>query len=385
MGNVLTQLGDISVEHFLAEYWQQKPLLIRQALPGFESPISPDELAGLSLEDEVESRIILENHQGAPWQLRKGPFDEQTYQQLPDTNWTLLVQALDLFVPELKHLRQQFQFLPDWRLDDIMASFAVDGGSVGPHYDHYDVFLLQGYGKRHWQVGQTCNEHSQRLDGTPLNILQEFQCLDSYVLEPGDILYLPPRVAHWGIAQGDCITYSVGFRAPSQAQLLDEHFQSLAEGFSEFQRYEDPKIKQREHSHELLPEDIARVRHILEEHLNNADSNIIHWLGRLLSETKYSDDGEAHDRFSEMPTQLLKADDARCLFFRENDQQTLLFINGEQRECPLALAIEICESDWIDSEHAITQFNNAEDGIEFVQWLLCSGAYFEDEDSLPEE
>ncbi len=380
MSNALTQLGDISVEQFLAEYWQQKPLLIRQALPGFESPLSPDELAGLSLEDEVESRIILENHQGAPWQLRKGPFDDSTYQELPESNWTLLVQALDLFIPELSELRQQFQFLPDWRLDDIMASFAVDGGSVGPHYDHYDVFLLQGYGKRHWQIGQSCNENSRQLDGTPLNILQDFACLESHVLEPGDILYLPPKVAHWGIAQGDCITYSVGFRAPSQTQLLEEHFQSLTESISEFQRYEDPGIKQRQHSHELLPEDIARVRQLLESQLKSSDSNIIDWLGRLLSEAKYPDNIEQKGEFSEIPAQLLKASDARCLFFRRSNEQAQLFINGELRECPLALAIEICESEFIDSEHVVSQFDHTERGTEFLQWLMHCGAYFEPED-----
>lgn len=380
MSNVLTQLGDISVEQFLAEYWQQKPLLIRQALPGFESPLSPDELAGLSLEDEVESRIILENHQGAPWQLRKGPFDDSTYQELPESNWTLLVQALDLFIPELSELRQQFQFLPDWRLDDIMASFAVDGGSVGPHYDHYDVFLLQAYGKRHWQIGQNCNEKSQQLDGTPLNILQDFNCLESHVLEPGDILYLPPKVAHWGIAQGDCITYSVGFRAPSQTQLLEEHFQSLTENISEFQRYEDPKLAQRQHSHELLPEDVARVRQILEAQLKSSDSKIIDWLGRLLSEAKYPDSIEAKNNDTEIPAQLLKASDARCLFFRNNSKQAQLFINGELRECPLALAIEICESEFIDSQQLVSQFDQAESGIEFLQWLMNCGAYFEPED-----
>ncbi|MBB6521611.1 cupin domain-containing protein [Pseudoteredinibacter isoporae] len=380
MGKVLTQLGDISVEQFLAEYWQQKPLLIRQALPGFESPLSPDELAGLSLEDDVESRIILENHQGAPWQLRKGPFDDKAYQELPETNWTLLVQALDLFVPELKELREQFQFLPDWRLDDIMASFAVDGGSVGPHYDHYDVFLLQGLGKRHWQVGQSCHEDSKRLDGTPLNILQEFQCLESYILEPGDILYLPPKVAHWGIAQGDCITYSVGFRAPSQGQLLEEHFQSLAENFSEFQRYEDPNIAQRAHSHELLPEDVERVRKILEAQLKRSDSAIIDWLGRLLSEAKYPDSFEQAENTSIIPQQLFKASDARCLFFRKDHQQAQLFINGELRECPLALAIEICESECIDSEQIATQFEHTESGVEFLQWLMRCGAFFEDDE-----
>ncbi len=148
-------LGDVSVAEFLSDYWQQKPLLVRNALPDWPNPVSPDELAGLALEEEVESRIVVE--QGvSPWELRHGPFDEGTFAQLPPTGWTLLVQALDLWVPEVQTLLQHFDFLPRWRLDDVMASFAVPGGSVGPHFDQYDVFLLQVAGQRRWQIGAHC-------------------------------------------------------------------------------------------------------------------------------------------------------------------------------------------------------------------------------------
>ncbi|MCV6622300.1 MAG: cupin domain-containing protein [Cellvibrionaceae bacterium] len=380
MSHKLSQLGDISVEQFLSEYWQQKPLLIRQALSGFETPLSPDEMAGLSLEEEIESRIVLESHQDKPWQLLKGPFEETLYQELPDRNWTLLLQALDLYIPELKDLREKFQFLPDWRLDDVMASFAVDGGSVGPHYDHYDVFLLQGYGKRHWQIGQSCNEDSAQLAGTPLNILQEFQCLESHILEPGDILYLPPKVAHWGIAQGDCITYSVGFRAPSQAQLIEEHFQSLAEGFSEFQRYQDPSIKTRPHSHELLGEDIKRVQDILLERLKSSPEEIAQWFGRMLSETKYCNEAGLTETPSEMPEYLVKASETRCLFFRKQDGSAELFVNGEQLHCPVQVAIDICEQDTLICQDVIKLFEEDEAGLSFIQQLISLAAYNEDQD-----
>lgn len=150
--SIETLLGGLSAETFLREYWQRKPLLIRQAFPGFETPLSPDELAGLALEDEIESRIVLE-HGAHPWELRRGPFTEEDFRTLPERDWTLLVQSVDQFVPEVGELLKAFRFLPSWRLDDIMISYAAPGGSVGPHYDNYDVFLLQGHGRRRWKLG----------------------------------------------------------------------------------------------------------------------------------------------------------------------------------------------------------------------------------------
>src|SRR5690606_2322473 len=159
----LQLLGGISVQQFLREYWQKKPLLVRQAIPGFQSPISPDELAGLSLEDEVESRLVLERGEH-PWELRRGPFTEDTY----------------------RSLLEQFRFLPNWRIDDIMISYAAPGGGVGPHYDNYDVFLLQGHGRRRWRIGQMCDSESPMLEHADLKILADFQGTDEWVLEPGD-------------------------------------------------------------------------------------------------------------------------------------------------------------------------------------------------------
>ncbi len=167
-------LGGISAREFLRDYWQKKPLLIRQAIPSFESPVSPDELAGLSLEEEVESRMVIE-HGDSPWELRRGPFGEDTYQDLPERNWTLLVQAVDQLVPEVADLIEHFRFLPNWRIDDVMISFAAPGGGVGPHYDNYDVFLLQAQGQRRWRVGQMCDSDSPLLPHADLRILADFQ------------------------------------------------------------------------------------------------------------------------------------------------------------------------------------------------------------------
>ena len=146
-------LGEITADEFLAEYWQKKPLLIRNAIPNFIAPIEGDDLAGLSLEEEVESRLVI----GDDWQLEHGPFEESRFETLPDRNWTLLVQGVDLWIPEVADLLKSFDFLPAWRVDDIMVSYAEDGGNVGPHFDYYDVFLLQGSGQRHWQVGKLCS------------------------------------------------------------------------------------------------------------------------------------------------------------------------------------------------------------------------------------
>jgi len=165
-------LGDLTADQFLAEYWQKKPLLIRNAIPNFEPPINGDDLAGLSLEAEVESRLVI----GDDWALEHGPFEESRFASLPEHNWSLLVQGVDLWVPEVAGLLSSFDFLPSWRVDDIMVSYAEDGGNVGPHFDYYDVFLIQGEGQRHWQIGQHCSEADLHTDSTALKILKNLEC-----------------------------------------------------------------------------------------------------------------------------------------------------------------------------------------------------------------
>ena len=206
----------IDTEDFLANYWQRKPLLIRNAVPDFRGPITPEELAGLSLEASVESRIV--SQQGGVWQLQQGPFDTRDFQR--HDLWTLLVQRVDQWVPEVAALKELVSFLPNWRFDDVMVSYAVDGGSVGPHFDRYDVFLLQGQGERLWRLGDYCDETTPRLQHEQLHLLESFSTSQEYVLQPGDMLYVPPGLAHWGIAQGDCMTYSLGFRAPPIANVM---------------------------------------------------------------------------------------------------------------------------------------------------------------------
>ena len=188
----MDMLGGLTANEFLRDYWQKKPLVIRQAFPGFQCPVSQDELAGLACEEAVESRIVIENDAGKPWQLHNGPFTPDRFSELPEQDWTLLVQGLDHWVPEIADLLDNFRFIPNWRLDDIMASYAPTGGSVGPHYDMYDVFLLQAQGHRRWTFGGHCDHRSPRVEGTPLRILSSWDGEETVTLAPGDMLYLPP-------------------------------------------------------------------------------------------------------------------------------------------------------------------------------------------------
>jgi 50S ribosomal protein L16 3-hydroxylase len=217
-------LGGLSVETFMRRYWQKKPLLVRRAFPDFQDPITPDELAGLSCEDGVESRIVEERgraprgRRGRPWQVSYGPQDPSIFAELPEERWTLLVQEVNRWVPEAALLLDRFSFVPNVRVDDVMVSYAVQGGSVGPHTDSYDVFLIQGQGERRWRFHTKPTVELDLVDGLELRILERFREDESHVLSSGDMLYIPPGFAHFGVAETPCLTYSIGFRAPSAAE-----------------------------------------------------------------------------------------------------------------------------------------------------------------------
>jgi 50S ribosomal protein L16 3-hydroxylase len=285
MSDTFPILGDISAEKFLAEYWQKKPLLIRHALPDFESPISPDELAGLSLEEEIESRLVIEEGKEGPWQALHGPFNDETFSQLPEKKWTLLIQGANLWLPEAESLLDHFTFIPPWRLDDVMISYAPEGGSVGPHYDYYDVFLIQGLGQRRWQVGPVCDQDSPQLDGTTLRILRDFDATEDWVMNPGDMLYLPPQVSHSGVALNDCMTYSIGFRAPSATDMLDDlTTELLSQGNSIY--YSDPALTPDMATENIDPAFIHQVKSLLSKVLDD-EALLADWFARYMTAPKY--------------------------------------------------------------------------------------------------
>ena len=275
-------LGDLTADQFLAEYWQKKPLLIRNAIPNFEPPIDGDDLAGLSLEAEVESRLVI----GDDWALEHGPFEESRFASLPEQNWSLLVQGVDLWVPEVAGLLSSFDFLPSWRVDDIMVSYAEDGGNVGPHFDYYDVFLIQGEGQRHWQIGQLCSEADLHTDSTALKILKNLEVSDEWTLNPGDMLYLPPKIAHHGVAIGQCTTFSVGFRAPAATEMLDDLATELLSRDITPNHLQDPPLNAAMANEPISGAYIHQVKELLQQTLDD-EQMLGEWFAQFMTEPKY--------------------------------------------------------------------------------------------------
>lgn len=245
--SILTALGSLSIERFLREYWQRRPLLVRGAFPQFSPPVGRRRLFELAASEEVESRLIARER--TRWSLRHGPFARRSLPSLTQPHWTLLVQGVDLADAGAHEFLSRFRFLPDARLDDLMVSFATDGGGVPAHVDNYDVFLVQAAGQRCWRIGRQRDQELR--DGVPVSVLKRFRPTAEWLLEPGDLLYLPPGVAHEGMAVGECITYSVGFRTPTWQELLDPWFARFAEHTALPGRYADPGLRPCAHPGDL--------------------------------------------------------------------------------------------------------------------------------------
>jgi 50S ribosomal protein L16 3-hydroxylase len=390
----LTLLGGISPQQFINEYWQKKTLLIRQAIPSFECPVTSDELAGFAMEEEVESRIVQEKTESGHWQAQNGPFSEDDYAKLPKKNWTLLVQQLDAWVPEINKLKQRFDFIPNWRFDDIMASYAPEGGSVGPHYDQYDVFLFQAEGKRHWRTGQVCNEHSPRLDNTPLRILSDFDESGSWVLEPGDMLYLPPNIAHYGVAldkdtgQGDCITLSIGYKAPTHTQILSHFADFLLEQVNPYGIYEDSDLQAQANAGEITSVALSKVQKIIEQYTQNP-THLKQWFGEFTTTPKNDESLQANiSKVEEEEVQtrlrigeeLYKNEASRFAYSKSEGHKTLqLFVDGN------SFILGIDQLDFVQTlcnEPAISIASISDDEIEnldiLVDLLEKGSLYFED-------
>lgn len=221
MSQPLDVLGGMTAEQFLSEYWQKKPLLVRNALPEIANLLEPSDVMELALEEDVTARLIKQKDRDPnQWTLKSSPLIKADFQKMPKL-WTLLVQAVDHYSFDLAELWKKFPFIPQWRRDDIMVSYAPKGGSVGQHFDFYDVFLIQGYGHRHWQLGQMCDAETEFVPGQPLKLLPEMQVNFDEVLAPGDLLYVPPGLAHYGVAEDNCLTFSFGFRMPNISEMMD--------------------------------------------------------------------------------------------------------------------------------------------------------------------
>ena len=299
----MSVLGNISPQQFLAEYWQQKPLVVRGAFADLEVPFTPEELAGLAVDTNAPSRIIVEHGlppENSPWQAKHSPFTDEDFTSLPDTHWTFLINDLERYVPELGNLIEPFRFIPDWRIDDLMVSYAADQGSVGPHRDDYDVFLIQGMGKRRWKI--ITHDHYPRatIPDISLSILSEFEADQEWLLEPGDMLYLPPNMPHYGIAEGECMTFSVGFRAPSKQELIQGWVESFTDRPEFKQRFTDKNRKLQNSSGEISQKDLQALSSMIIDSIQTQQHHLGIWLGKYLTETRgdvQTDSGQSQQTF----------------------------------------------------------------------------------------
>jgi 50S ribosomal protein L16 3-hydroxylase len=281
MKTIQTLLGGLSAAEFLRDYWQKKPLLIRNALPGFEGLLDPRQLIDLACEEDAQARIVTQ-HSGK-FGLQHSPFEPEDFGHFGKKKWSVLVQGVNHHLPEAAELLKQFSFIPHARLDDLMVSYAPAGGGVGPHFDSYDVFLLQGTGHRRWQI--STQEDQTLIEGAPLRILKDFRVEQEWVLEAGDMLYLPPHCAHNGIAEDDCMTYSIGFRTPAYQELAEQFLVYLQDRIQVEGMYADPDLKAQKHPSEIGAAMLDQVERAIKQ-VRWDREDIANFLGCYLSEPK---------------------------------------------------------------------------------------------------
>ncbi len=361
------KLARFDIETFLRDYWQQKPLLIRNPWAEWQNPLEPDELAGLACEPEVESRLVI-GAQGS-WAVEHGPLAEARFAALGQEPSTLLVQAVDHHVPEVAALMAPFRFIPNWRIDDVMVSYATDGGGVGPHFDQYDVFLIQGHGRRRWRVGQHCDADSPLLPHEDLRLLAEFEATDEWLLEPGDILYVPPGIAHDGVAVGDdCMTYSIGFRAPSWAELITEYSEWSASAIGDDHRYTDARLGRQDNPGEITSEALDKLQAMVIADLSNPEA-FSRWFGGYSTTPKYPEiDWSPEEPVTidqlrkalESGAVLVRNPASRFAFIRQDSNLVYLFVDGEFYCCEgskASFAENLCASDrikWTTNKRAVS-------------------------------
>ena len=344
MNKSLPLLNNLTPAQFLVEYWQKKPLLIRQAIPNFKSFITPDELVSLAIDDDADARLII--NKNAKWSVKSNPLDERDFGKLPQITtgklfWTVLVQNVNHHLPQATDLLQLFNFIPHARLDDLMVSYAPKGSGIGAHVDSYDVFLLQGAGKRKWQISSQADLSLQ--ENTPLKLLKNFVPEQEWVLEAGDMLYLPPHIAHCGISESDdCMTYSIGFRAPSYHELAHEFLSYLQDNLTQNTKlaglYADPNLKLQNNAGEISANLQANIYEALSG-ITWKHTDIADFLGRYLSEPKAHVYFDAPDEISlaEFTKKLAKQSIALNLKSQLLFTQNNFYMNGEPLAVPAYL------------------------------------------------
>jgi len=358
-------LGGLSPKSFLKRYWQRQPLLVRGALDleHAHNLIDGDTLAGLACEPDIDARLVVRNPNSGTYDCRFGPFSDLDFANLPTHHWTLLVQAVDRYLDSVSALRHLVDFLPTWRLDDVMVSYATEGGGVGPHFDQYDVFLVQIRGRRHWATGAPCNANTALADHPDLRLLAAFRPEIEYELAAGDLLYLPPGIAHEGIAStDDCMTCSIGFRAPSRAELLREAVETICADLDESERFEDD-LEEPGTGTAIGPGAVRALRGILNDISENRwEAALVEAFGRLMTESEWEPallDDDIDDTRGRSPASVVMlAPHCRAAQFTNNGS-TLLFIDGQSHPCSTELAVAICSrqqfaiSAWTDADHRL--------------------------------
>ena len=392
MNQPLALLNQLTPSEFLDQYWQKKPLLIKAAIPDFEGLLSPEELAGLACEEDVQSRIV--EYKKGVWHAQHGPFTEDDFAALPDAptaehNWTLLVQSVNHFLPEASALLQQFSFIPHARLDDLMVSYAPHGGGVGPHFDSYDVFLLQGQGKRLWRISDQSD--LSLVDGAPLRILKHFDTKQEWLLEAGDMLYLPPHLAHWGIAVSDgdqdCMTYSIGFRAPKNQELASEFFGFMQDKINQESiplpgMYQDADLSLQAHPAEINANMVATVSAQLQS-MQWSSNTVAEFLGRYLSEPKSHVVFNTNKKISQAA--FLKQASSRGLCL---DLKSLMlfegerfYLNGEMTTGTgdaAATLKKLADYRQLRAADLVSHLNNEDLTALFYAWYLAGYLHFSD-------
>lgn len=381
------KLAGLSPGDFLREHWQKRPLLARDAVPGLLDPITPEDLAGLACEALVESRIVLNQDGESPFAVRYGPFTAEDFDKLPEKNWTLLVRHVDKIVPQVGALLEGFRFIPEWRIDDIMVSFAAPGGTVGPHVDQYDVFLIQGRGKRRWRISQDKESSMARRSDTELDVLAEFTPTEEWELEPGDMLYLPPGVPHHGVATDHCLTYSVGFRAPAADELLAGWLEHLLANIPADRRYADPDLKPVEKPGKLGKEALERVRKLLTEAMSFDEEAFRRWFGGFITADPGLPEAEPRSRplgLERLKRQLdsgkrIRRNPLSRVCYVEEGDRALLFVAGQCHRTSLDLATRLGDLRSLSYQDLRSTLKQPDDATTLIQLINDGHWMLEDE------